>query len=115
MTLVQRFHRPGAVYIERQVDRWNGEGFIAWIPHTSQCFTDRKALLRFINWPTKTFTGDEIRAWLKSFDPIVDSEPATPDPQPASLLSDELLATGFGPEVHGLDETDPNYLTRTVI
>jgi len=33
----------------------------------------------------------------------------------ADGLSPELLATGFGPEAHGLDESDPNYLTRTVI
>jgi len=25
------------------------------------------------------------------------------------------LATGFGPEVHALDESDPNYQTRTVL
>jgi hypothetical protein len=28
--------------------------------------------------------------------------------------TEELLATGFGPECH-LDEADPNYMTRTVI
>ena len=115
MSRTQRFHVPGALFIERQVDRWNGESFIVWIPHTSRGFTDRKALLRFISWPTKTFTGDAIREWLKGLDPIVDHEPVTPDPQPTSLLSDELLATGFGPEVHALDGSDPNHLTRTVI
>ena len=115
MSRVQRFLCPGAVFIERQVDRWNGESFIAWVPHVSTGFTDRKALLRFVNWPSKTPTGDAIREWLKGFDPVVDSEPSAPDPQPALLLSDELLATGFGPEVHALNESDPNHLTRTII
>ena len=111
----QRFQVPGSLFIERQVDRWNGEGFIAWKPHTSMCFTDRKAMLRFISWPAKTPTGDAIREWLRSFDPVVDHETPTHDPQTVSPLSDELLATGFGPEVHALDESDPNHLTRTVI
>ena len=115
MSRIQRFQVQGALFVERHVDRWNGESFIAWIPHDSRGFTDRKALLRFINWPTKTFTGDALREWLKGFDPVVDHEPPAPDPQTASLLSDELLATGWGPEVHALDESDPNHLTRTVI
>lgn len=115
MSRTQRFHVPGALFIERQVDRWNGESFIVWIPHTSRGFTDRKALLRFISWPTKAFTGDAIREWLKGFDPIVDHAPPAHDQQAASSLSDELLATGWGPEVHALDESDPNHLTRTVI
>jgi hypothetical protein len=76
------------------------------------CFTSRQDLLRFISWPAKTPTGDAIREWLKSFDA---PEPPPNAPQPTSLLSDELLATGFGPEAHALDETDPNHLTRTVI
>jgi hypothetical protein len=114
MSSIQRFCRPGSVFIERQVDRWNGEGFIAWKPYTSMCFTNRKALLRFIAWPAKTPTGDEIREWLRGFDPAVDRELPTHDPQPALSLSSELLATGFGPEVHALDESDPNYLTRTI-
>ena len=112
MSRIQRFHVPGALFIERQVDRWNGESFTAWIPHTSRGFTDRKALLRFIAWPVKTPTGDALREWLKGF---VDHETPAHDLQTASPLSDELLATGWGPEVHALDESDPNHLTRTVI
>lgn len=115
MSRTKRFHVPGALLVERQVDRWNGESFIAWIPHTSRGFTDRKALLRFISWPVKTPTGDALREWLKGFDPIVDHAPPAHDQQAASSLSDELLATGWGPEVHALDESDPNHLTRIVI
>jgi len=32
----------------------------------------------------------------------------------APNLSQELLATGFGPECHGLDESDPQFQTRTI-
>jgi len=111
----QHFHVPGALFIERQVDRWNGEGFIAWVPPTSRCFTNRKDLLKFVSWPAKTPTGDVLREWLQGFDPVVDYAPDPVTPQAVSSLSDELLATGFGPEVHDLDESDPNHLTRTVI
>ena len=102
------FKAPG-VSILRQGDRWNGASYIAWKPHVSQCFTDRRSLLRFISWPTKTPTGDAIREWLNSHDdaPAAEAEPAV-------ALSQEVLATGFGPECH-LDETDPNHQTRTII
>jgi hypothetical protein len=101
----ERFNAPG-LYIERQWDRWNGATFIAWKPHVSQGFADRKALLKFVAWPPKTPTGDRIREWLDGFEQA--PEPAPPD------TSDEIQATGFGPECH-LDETDPNHQTRTVI
>lgn len=104
------FAVPG-LSIERQWDRWNGALFIAWKPHVSMCFRDRKQLLKFIAWPTKTPTGDRIREWLDSFEK---EQPPVDDTQPKPELSDEHLATGFGPECH-LDESDPNYNTRTVI
>lgn len=100
-----RFTAQG-LYILRQWDRWNGASFIAWKPHVSRCFKDRRSLLRFIAWPAKTPTGDRIREWLDSFD-------QAPEPAPQDTTA-ELLATGFGPECH-LDETDPNHQTRTVI
>lgn len=102
------FTAPG-LYIQRRWDRWNGADFVAWKPHVSQGFSDRRSLLKFVAWPAKTPTGDRIREWLDSF---VDHDLPSHDPQPG--LSAELLATGFGPEAH-LDETDPNHNTRTII
>ena len=102
------FTAPGLVVV-RQFDRWNGALFIAWKPNVSMAFRERKALLKFVSWPPKTPTGDRFREWLNSF------EQQQPEPAPAaSDLSPEVLATGFGPECH-LDETDPNFQTRTVI
>ena len=67
------FHVPGSVRIERQRHK---EGppvvFIAWKPNCSQSFTDTKALLRFAAWPRSTVTGQELRAWLESFDAVLD-------------------------------------------
>lgn len=103
------FTAPGLLVV-RQWDRWNGALFIAWKPSVSMAFRERKALLKFVAWPAKTPTGDRFREWLNSFE-----KPATPELAPtAPELSPELLATGFGPECH-LDESDPNYQTRTVI
>lgn len=104
----ETFEAPG-LRVERQWDRWNGALFIAWKPYVSMAFRERKPLLKFVAWPTKTPTGDRFREWLNSF------EQQKPEPQvPEPALSEELLATGFGPECH-LDEADPNYQTRTVI
>ena len=106
---IERFQAPGLL-VERQLDRWNGETFIAWKPHTSQGFLDRKALLRFIAWPAKTPTGDALRKWLKEFAP----EQPRSQPETSPDISPDLAATGFGPECH-LDQADPNHNTRTVI
>jgi len=103
------FTAPGLLVV-RQWDRWNGALFIAWKPSVSMAFRARKELLKFVAWPAKTPTGDRFREWLNSFE-----EPAAePAPAPPAELAPELLATGFGPECH-LDESDPNYNTRTVI
>ena len=104
------FSSPGLLVV-RQWDRWNGALFIAWKPNVSMAFRERKQLMKFVSWPAKTPTGDRFREWLDSFDV---NETVVDDPQPALPLTDELLATGFGPECH-LDESDPNYQTRTVV
>lgn len=99
----------GGLVVVRQWDRWNGALFIAWKPHVSMAFRERKALLKFVAWPAKTPTGDRFREWLAIF------EQQDPEPAPmAAEMSPEVLVTGFGPECH-LDESDPNFQTRTVI
>ncbi len=118
MARTETFVAPG-VRLEWQHDRWNGWRVNAWKPNVSMTFTDRKALLKFISWPTKTPTGDLIRGWIDGQIAQVtalsadDTEPAPTE----SALSPELLATGFGPEVFAgeLDPSDPNYQTRTVL
>ena len=67
----------------------------------------RKDLLRFVKWPVKTATGDALREWL---DELEAEEPA-----PAAELDlTRIEKEGFGPEAHGLDESDPNYATKMV-
>jgi hypothetical protein len=101
------FTAPG-LRVQRRWDKWNGVLFLAWKPDVSQCFRDKKELLRFVAWPAKTPTGDSFRDWLNSFEEQTPCSPAEP------ALPEELLATGFGPECH-LDETDPNHNTKTII
>jgi len=113
------FTAPG-LRVERQWDRWNGTLYLAWRPNVSMCFRDRKSMLKFVAWPAKTPTGDRFREWLDSFEQQGhpnETQPLTSSPlvqRSEASLSQELLATGFGPECH-LDESDPNHQTRTVI
>ena len=63
------FKRPG-LYIERAVNREGPEiTYTVWKPNTAKLFQeqDRKAMLKFIQWPASTPTGVEIREWLDSF------------------------------------------------
>jgi hypothetical protein len=93
---------------------WNGRYYIAWRPNVSMFFRERKALTRWCGYPVKTPSRDALFSWLDSLEAAdAARETASRDPQPDSQLSDELLATGFGPEVF-LDESDPNHLTRTI-
>ena len=73
----------------------NGWQFIAWRPGTSQGFTDSASLLKWAKWPIKTPTGDALRQWLRALE--------------------QVAAQASEPVVDGLDETDPNHQTRTVI
>jgi hypothetical protein len=97
------FTSPG-IRIESRRDH-NGRIYLAWKPHASMWFNDRRSLLRWLAWPIKTPTGDALRAWL---DELESSDQQRQQPK-ADGLSSELLATGFGPEVHDLDASDPNH------
>lgn len=102
-----QFHVPNALFVERSLRR---EGpspvYIAWKPHTSRLFYDRKNLLKFCAWPKSLPTGQALRDWLDSFD----DQPSAPNEH----NQDRITAEGFGPEAH-LDESDPNHQTKTVI
>ena len=101
----ERFERA-TLWIETSRD-WNGRWFAAWKPHGSQGFRDPKTMLRWLSWPAKTPTGDELRAWL------ADLAAADAKRQGENQGPERDDATGFGPEAH-LDESDPNYQARTI-
>jgi|TARA_R100000084_G_C4632125_1_gene138921 hypothetical protein len=59
----------GQLFIERTKHR---EGppvvYSVMCGNSARLFTDHKALLRWVKWPSKTPTGDALREWLASFD-----------------------------------------------
>ena len=59
------FHIPGALLIEQHtVKDGPSPYFVAWKPHTSQLFYDRRELMRWIKWPKGTPTRDLIDEFL---------------------------------------------------
>lgn len=102
---------------------WNGRFYIAYSGGASVFIRDLKELRRFLKVPKGIPSRESLDSWLASLE-AMDAERAQKQHQPLSSdtavkgsepsLSQELLATGFGPECH-LDESDPNYSTRTII
>jgi len=107
--------------IETSVD-WTSRWYVVWKPDVSIYCRTRKEVLKFASWPIKTPTGDSLRAWLDQLEAI-DQERVSKKAQPltggplmegkAPNLSQELLATGFGPEVFQDDE-DPTANTKMI-
>ena len=99
-----RFEIPGSLFVERSLRR---EGpspvYVAWIPHTSRLFYEKKPLLKFCKWPASTTSGVALREWLGTFDDV-----AAPEPE---SIAARIKEEGFGPEAH----EEPNSQTRTVI
>lgn len=88
------FSKPG-IWVESGKNL-NGRYYYAWKSNCSRWFGDRKLLLRWLAWPPKTPTGDELRAWLDGLD----------EPKHAPVIQEPEQA---------LDPSDPQYATRTVI
>ncbi len=65
-------------------------------------------MLRFAAWPAKTATGDALRAWLTEIEEA-DAKRAKPAEQQG--LTPELLATGWGPETHDIDNDNTKMVT----
>jgi hypothetical protein len=104
--------------IETSVD-WTSRWYVVWKPDVSVYCRTRKEVLKFASWPIKTPTGDSLRGWLDQMEAI-DQERnkkalplTTPEPIQGSApnLSPELLATGWGPEVHDVDNENTRMIT----
>ena len=93
----------------------NGRYFIAYSSGASVFIRDTKELRRFLKIPRSIPMRESLESWLASLEDMdAVRETARREPQPALSLSDELLATGFGPEVFQ-DDADPTANTRTII
>ena len=99
------FEIPGSLFVERFLRREGpSPAYIAWIPHTSRMFYDKKSVLRFCKWPASTPSGVALRDWLNAFDDVAISEPESD--------AARIKAEGWGPEAYA---EEPNSQTRTII
>jgi len=86
--------------------------YVCWKPHVSVFCANRKEVLRFMAWPPKTPTGDALRDWLTEIEERdAVRKTAIREPQPDLPLSDELLATGWGPETFDIDNDNTRMVT----
>ena len=101
------FEIPGSLLVERSLRR---EGpspvYVAWIPHTSRMFYEKKPLLKFCKWPASTPSGAALREWLQGFDDAAAAN-TTLDPE-------EVKKKGWGPESHTHDDEDQTKDTKMV-
>lgn len=110
-----RLHLTPRESIETARD-WNGRYYIVYSNGSSIYTRDLKELRRFLKVPKGIPMREALDSWLASLEAMdSDREKRREQVSTDEGLSDELLATGFGPEVHALDESDPNYATKTVI
>ena len=96
----------GGLRIETARD-WDARWFVCWKPHVSIHCRSRKEVLKFAAWPVKTPTGDSLRSWLDSLEQMDQERVTKKEKAEDPALSPELLATGWGPEVHLATEAEP--------
>jgi hypothetical protein len=109
----ERLHLSVHTNIETGRD-WNGRFYIVYNNGAAVFRRCPKEVRRFLKLPPKIPMREAFDSWIASLE--ADDATRGKKAQPVEEgLTDELLATGFGPEVHALDESDPNHQTRTVI
>ena len=85
------------MWVETSKD-WNGRYFIAWQPGSSRHFRCRKGLTAWLKWPKGTPTRASLDSWLDS----LEADQRAPVEEPLAAAD-------------GLDPSDPQFQTRTVI
>lgn len=93
--------------VETNLD-WNGRYYIVRSGTASVFRRDPKEVRKFLKLPIGIPSRAAFDSWIASLEEA--------DNARAQKKLDKQIdhATGFGPECH-LDESDPNYQTRTVI
>lgn len=118
----ERLHLSVHTNIETGRD-WNGRFYIVYNNGAAVFRRCPKEVRRFLKLPPKIPMREAFDSWIASLE-AADQERVSKKAQPLTgepliegngpNLSQELMATGFGPECH-LDDSDPNHNTRTVI
>ena len=107
----ERIHISQYQSIETGLD-WNGRYYIAYSSRASLFFRDVATLRKWLKLPKGIPSRDSFDSWIASIEAADQERAAKKKPLPQEGLSDELLATGFGPEVH--EEEDPTANTKMV-
>lgn len=107
----ERLHLSQYTVIETGRD-WNGRYYIVYGNNASVFMRCPKEVRKWLKLPAKIPQREAYDSWIASLEAADASKKSKPV---AEGMSEELLATGFGPEVHALDESDPNFQTRTVL
>jgi hypothetical protein len=110
----ERLHLSAHTSIETGRD-WNGRFYIVYAKNASVFLRCPKEVRKWLKLPAKIPSREAFDSWIASLEAADAEREKKRDHLPEEGMSEELLATGFGPEVHALDESDPNYQTRTVL
>ena len=109
----EKLHLSTYQTIETGLD-WNGRYYIAYSSRASLFFRDVVALRKWLKLPKGIPSRDSFDSWIASIEAADQERVAKKNPLPKEGLSDELLATGFGPEAFQDDE-DPTTNCKMVI
>jgi hypothetical protein len=85
-----------------RIETWrdfDGRCYVCWRPDVSIYCRTRKEVLKFAAWPTKTPTGDSLRAWLDSLEQM-DAERKGVTAEP---VGDANVEGSFDPLAHDVD------------
>ena len=99
----ERLHLSQHQFIETSRD-FNGRFWIGYSSGASRFFRDAKELRRFLRLPAGIPSRASFDSWIAS----LASAAVAP-------VGDANVEGSFDPLAHGLDESDPNHNTRTVI
>lgn len=105
----ERLHLPKGMSVETGKD-WNGRWFVAYRSGCSMLYREARDLRAFLKLPVKTQSREALDSWLASLE-VADNKKGAEAPE-VVLVHEE---SSFDPLHHQLDETDPNFQTRTVL
>jgi len=102
----EKFESRGAL-IETSRD-WNGRYYTAWRPNCSMFFRERKALMKWLGYPTQTPTRALLVEWLDALE-AKDAAQKGPVVEPVAHTA---VAGSFNPDAH--QDEDPTANTKMV-
>lgn len=109
----ERLHLSTSTTVETGVD-WNGRYYIAYTKGASVFMRCPKEVRKWLKLPAKIPSREAYDSWIASLEAADTARSKKGSKAQEEGLSEELLATGFGPEVHALDESDPNHQTKMI-